>query len=236
MFEDYNFDNFVNSNNTKVYGIKDDDTFELTLLCNDDEYYLKHKFNVYDYIIVKNFVFIVYKDTCYSFETGEPITATCCTRLPYYYFHNNGKYKDVEIPSNMNLKDAVLPTDLIPANETYYKLIKFLVKHKKRPIHGDVTYYSLPMAIITPMSSDIYNITHLTLHEKDAIVNPGSVIRDLLDGIELSIIIGDKRIEQVFNYDSPYRIKFLGKEYNMSKLACKILKDTFDLEQKLKIM
>ena len=54
--------------------------------------------------------------------------------------------------------------------------------------------------------------------------------------MHLSIIIGSKTIEQCFDYNSPYRIKFLDKKYDTTKIACKVLKDTFELEQKLKLM
>lgn len=52
----------------------------------------------------------------------------------------------------------------------------------------------------------------------------------------LTIVIGSKKIEQHFDYNSPYRIKFLDKEYDTLKIACKVLKDTFELEQKLKLV
>jgi hypothetical protein len=88
------------------------------------------------------------------------------------------------------------------------------------------------MTIISPTSTEIFNITRITLYEKND--EPGHY--EWRDGMHLSIIIGSKTIEQCFDYNSPYRIKFLDKEYDTTKIACKVLKDTFELEQKLKLM
>ena len=121
---------------------------------------------------------------------------------------------------------------LIQKKNVYYDLLKFLNRHKRQSKHGDETFFSLPMTIISPTSTEIFNITSITLYEK----NNEPRHYEWLDGMYLTVVIGSKKIDQHFDYNSPYRIKFLDKEYDTTKIACKVLKDTFELEQKLKLV
>ena len=228
------FERYTGSNNIKIIGIEGDDTFKLTLLCGNSEYYLKYVFHVFDYIITASSVFIVYKDTCYSLETDEPMTTLCCAELPNYEFGDNRKYRSIEVSDDAVLNDIILPSGIVinSENNVYYDLLKFLNRHKRQTIHGDETFFSLPMTIISPTSTEIFNITSIKLYEK----NNDLRHYEWLDGMYLTIVIGSKKIDQHFDYNSPYRIKFLDKEYDMTKIACKVLKDTFELEQKLKLV
>ena len=228
------FERYTSPNNIKIIGIEGDDTFKLTLLCGSSEYYLKYVFHVFDYIITAGSVFIVYKDTGYSLETDEPMTTLCCAELPNYEFGDNRKYRSIEVSDDTVLNDIILPFSIVINSEknVYYDLIKFLNGHKRQTRHGDETFFSLPMTIISPTSTEIFNITSIKLYEK----NNDPRHYEWLDGMYLTVVIGSKKIDQHFDYNSPYRIKFLDKEYDTTKIACKVLKDTFELEQKLKLV
>lgn len=228
------FDKYTSPNNIKIIGIEGDDTFKLTLICGGSEYYLKYVFHVFDYIITASSTFIMYRDTCYSMETDEPMTTACCVELPSYSFGDDKKYSAIEVSDDTVLNNIILPSGIVinSENKAYYDLLRFLNAHKRPTRHGDETYFSLPMTIISPTSTEIFNITRITLYEKSD--KPGYY--EWRDGMHLSIIVGSKTIEQCFDYNSPYRIKFLDKEYDTTKIACKVLKDTFEVEQKLKLM
>lgn len=227
---DFDVNNYLNGIKIKIYGIEDDDTLSLQLKCNHFGGNDIHKYNVYDYYVDTSGIYVIYKEPCYNmFSKDEETTSTYFNIKKFNYYMDN--YKELILPDNVNLDDVVIPFETT-FNQHKFKLytnvLKYLMLNKdKKKTHGEIEKYTLPLTVIQPNMTDIFNVYEMKItDDPDAFFN----------GITIAIKFGGRKLEQQYALNSPTRFKLFDNEYPCTSSGLKILYDAFFLEQRFTLV
>lgn len=227
---DFDVNNYLNGIKIKVFGVEYDDTLPLQLKRNQFENNAIHKYNVYDYYVDTSGIYVIYKEPCYNmFSKDEETTSIYFNIKKFNYYMDN--YEELILPDNVNLDDVVIPFET-SFNQHKFKLytdvLKYLMLNKdKKKTHGEIEKYTLPLTVIQPNMTDIFNVYEMKVSDE-----PDAFFK----GITIAIKFGGRKLEQKYALNSPTRFKLFDKEYPCTSSGLKILYDAFFLEQRFTLV
>lgn len=140
-------------------------------------------------------------------------------------------YEKLILPDNVNLDDVVIPFETT-FNQAKFKLytdvLKYLMLNKdKKKTYGEIEKYTLPITVIQPNMTDIFNVYEMKVSD-----DPSALFK----GITIAIKFGGRKLEQKYVLNSPTKFKLFDKEYPCTSSGLKILYDAFFLEQRFTLV